>query len=246
VKDATWLVWDGEDMDRKGLDLGKARSLQILAEAATLDLTIKDGGSAVLRVTNKTGHKLPSGYEEGRRMWVNVVFLDAAGKVLGELGEYGEKDDVVFGELVRVPTLLDGEKTRVYEILFGISEGQAKKYGVAPGKSFHSVLNDTVLKDNRIPPEGFTNAAFEEHLAGPVGASYADGQHWDDFGFELPAGCRKVVVRLMYESMSWDYLKFLTEENKTDDWGKALYEAWGKTGRGAPTVMATIEKEVAF
>jgi hypothetical protein len=48
----------------------------------------------------------------------------------------------------------------------------------------------------------------------------------------------------MYESMSWEYLKFLADENKTDDWGRRLYDAWTKTGRCEPTVMATIERSL--
>jgi hypothetical protein len=50
----------------------------------------------------------------------------------------------------------------------------------------------------------------------------------------------------MYQSVSWEYLKFLAEENKTDEWGKRIYEIWSKTGRCEPTVMATIEKDVEF
>ncbi|MFC1794885.1 hypothetical protein ACFL3Q_15020 [Planctomycetota bacterium] len=244
IQDAAWLIWDGKDMDRKSLDLGKQRATELLQEAATLDVSFSKPGQVTLRITNKTGHKLPSGYEEGRRMWVNAVFLDSSGKVLKEIGKYAEKDDVVFGESVKAPTLIDPEQTRVYEILFAISETQAKKYNVKPGKSFHSVLNDTILKDNRIPPEGFNNAAFREHLSQPIGATYADGQYWDEFELEMPKNCRKVVVKLMYESISWEYLKFLAEENKTDDWGKRIYDAWTKTGKCAPTVMAKIEKTV--
>jgi len=48
----------------------------------------------------------------------------------------------------------------------------------------------------------------------------------------------------MYESVSWEYPKFLAEENKTDDWGKRLYDAWTKTDKCEPTVMAKIEKAV--
>jgi hypothetical protein len=246
VQDATWLVWNGQDMDRKALDLSKKRAEQLLQEAVSLDLTFKKSGSSVLRITNKTGHKFPSGYEEGRRAWINVVFLDASGKVLKEIGKYGEKDDIIFNESIKAPTLLDPDKTRVYEILFAISDKQAKKYNRQPGKSFNSVLNDTVIKDNRIPPEGFMNAAFQEHLSQPVGTTYKDGQYWDDFEFDLPGGCKKVVVNLMYQSVSWEYLKFLGEENKTDDWGKRLYNAWTKTGRCEPTVIKKIEKEVDF
>ena len=244
IQDAVWLAWEGKDLDRKALDLSKQRSHNLLKEAASLDLTFKKSLSASLRITNKTGHKLPSGYEEGRRMWVNAVFLDASGRVLKEIGKYGEKDDVIFGESIKAPTLLNPEETRIYEILFAISQEQAKKHAARPGKSFHSVLNDTIIKDNRIPPEGFTNAAFEEHLSKPVGVVYKDGQHWDDFELDLPGGCSKVIVRLMYQSVSWEYLKFLAEENRTDEWGKKIYDIWTKTGKCEPTVMATIEEEV--
>jgi hypothetical protein len=177
-------------------------------------------------------------------MWINAVFLDSSGKALKEIGIYGDKEDTVLGEAVKARTLLDPDQTRVYEILFGISEAQAKKYGKSPGKSFHSVLNDYVIKDNRIPPEGFNNVRFAEHFSQPVGVTYADGQHWDEVELELPKGCKKVVVKLMYESMSWEYLKFLVDENKTDDWGRRLYDAWTKTGKCEPTSMAMAEIDV--
>ncbi len=48
----------------------------------------------------------------------------------------------------------------------------------------------------------------------------------------------------MYQSVSWEYIKFLAEENKTDDWGKRLYEAWNQTGKCPPTTVAQIEKIV--
>ena len=106
------------------------------------------------------------------------------------------------------------------------------------------IKNDTIIKDNRIPPEGFNNAAFKEHLSQPIGATYADGQYWDEFVLELPKGSKKIVARLMYESTSWEYLKFLAEENKTDDWGKRIYDAWTKTDKCQPIVIAEIEKVV--
>jgi len=125
-----------------------------------------------------------------------------------------------------------------------ILQSAAGKYGVKPGKSFHSVLNNTILKDNRIPPEDFSNTAFREHLSQLVGTTYVDGQYWDEIKLELPKGCEKVAVRLMYESVSWEYLKFLVEENKTDDWGRRLYDAWTKTGKCQPTVLAKVKKAV--
>jgi hypothetical protein len=106
------------------------------------------------------------------------------------------------------------------------------------------VLNDYIAKDNRIPPRGFKNSTFKEHLSEPVGAEYADGQYWDDVPLEPPAGCKRIVVNLMFQPVSWEYIKFLAEENKTDDWGKRLYEAWNKTGQCAPTVIAELEQKM--
>ena len=87
----------------------------------------------------------------------------------------------------------------------------------------------------------FINKAFAEHLSAPVGVEYADGQYWDDITVSLPKDCKKIVASLLYQSVSWDYIKFLAEENTTDDWGKRLHDAWTKTGRCAPEVIAGAE-----
>jgi hypothetical protein len=198
-----------------------------------------------LTITNLTGHKLPTGYPEGRRMWVNIRFLDKDAKVLGELGRYGEMEDTLSGRKVTMPTLIGADDTRVYECLPGISPAQAEKFKKPAGKSFHFVLNDITVKDNRIPPRGFKRSAFAEHLCAPVGADYADGQFWDELQFLLPAGTDRVEVRLMYQSMSWEYLKFLVEENRTDSWGNDLYQTWEKTGKCPPEEIASVSKRVA-
>jgi hypothetical protein len=238
AQDLTWLMWDGQGMDQEAMNAGKKRVLELLKTTVSLKLTSPEPGKAMLRITNLSGHKLPSGYPEGRRMWINVTFLDSLGTLIKEIGQYGPKKDTLLDEEMTAPTLLDPNQTRVYECLPAISEAQAEKYGKKPGKSLHFVLNDIIAKDNRIPPKGFKNSTFKEHLSQPVGAAYADGQYWDDVPLEVPEGCEKIVVKLMYQSASWEYIKFLTEENKTDDWGKRLYEAWKQTGQCAPVAIA--------
>ena len=250
VGGSTWVqlavndLWGPEDLDPKALEYGRKKARAFLKTAAKLALSFPAKGKAVLRVTNLTGHKLPTGYPEGRRMWVNVKFLDKDGKTIGEIGKSGLIDDTVNGQAVEAPTLVDPDKTRVYECLPGISDEQAKKHNKKPGKSFHFVLNDYITFDNRIPPKGFTNEKFKERNCEPVGVKYADGQYWDDFAFDLPAGCAKVSARLLYQSMSWEYLKFLAEENKTDFSGKKLMAAWARTGMCPPETIAEVDAEV--
>ena len=244
AQDVTLLLSNNKDIDKNAIDLGKKRANEKLKQAAELSIKSVESGKAILRITNQTGHKLPTGYPEGRRMWVNVKFLNSEGKIIKEIGKYGAKEDTFLGKTVTVPTLLDPEQTRVYECLPAISEAQAKKYNVKPGKSLHFVLNDIIARDSRIPPKGFKNDSFKEHLSAPVDAVYADGQYWDDVALEVPDSCKKIVVNLLYQSVSWEYLKFLGEENKTDNSGRNLLEAWTKTNRCAPISIATLEKSL--
>jgi hypothetical protein len=44
--------------------------------------------TATVRITNESGHKLPTGYAEGRRMWLTVRGFDAAGSQVYISGEY--------------------------------------------------------------------------------------------------------------------------------------------------------------
>jgi hypothetical protein len=229
-------------VNKKALQLGKERTKALLKTAAELRATPSAGNKLQVRVTNLTGHKLPSGYPEGRRMWLNVQFLNTRGSVIAEAGKYANQADTLQGRKVSVPTLIDPEGTTVYEVIPGISPAMAQKYKVKPGPSFHFVLNDVITKDNRIPPKGFNNEAFKARLCEPVGAHYADGQFWHETQFTVPPGAKRVRIRLMYQSMSWEYLKFLVEENRTDDWGQKLYKTWTKTGKCQPSVMAEIEQ----
>jgi hypothetical protein len=125
-----------------------------------------------------------------------------------------------------------------------MTEAQARKYGKQPGKSFYFALNDVILKDNRIPPRGFKNSTFKAHLSQPVDAEYQDGQYWDEKQFRLPPGCTKVRAQLMMQSVSWEYIKFLAEDNTTNDWGKRLYEIWTQTGQCPPVAVASVETPV--
>lgn len=85
-----------------GLAAGKARALENLQRAAAIEVT----GDEV-RVVNLTGHKLPTGYPEGRRMWLNVRWYDDQGALLREDGEYGSLQVQIGGQAATVETLLD-------------------------------------------------------------------------------------------------------------------------------------------
>jgi len=208
---------------------GMLRVHQML-QAASDTLLEQQGNRLRVRIVNYSGHKLPTGYPEGRRMWINVAFVDAQDEVIREFGAY----DAALAEL-------DEASTKVYEAKLGVDATIAAATGVPEGESFHFALNNVWLKDNRIPPMGFGNAAFESVRAAPVNYAYADGQYWDDTEFLIPPGAVQAQVTVYYQSTSRAYAEFLRDENATDDTGQVLHDQWVLTGQSAPAVMDEIE-----
>jgi hypothetical protein len=226
IGDLLPAMFPGE-VDVAQLQAAKARAVSMLQLAATLEL-IPDGYGVDVKVTNETAHKLPSGYPEGRRIWLNVRAKDAGGNQVFESGAYDPATGV----------LTHDAQAKIYEIHLGMSPALAAAVGMPAGPGFHFVLNDTVYHDNRIPPRGFTNAGFAAVQSPPVGHAYEDGQYWDVTSYALPATADSVVVRLYYQTLSKEYVEFLRDANHTNGSGQALYDAWAANGRSAPILMA--------
>jgi hypothetical protein len=198
-----------------------------------------DTVTASVRVTNLTGHKLPTGYPEGRRMWVNLVGRNANGDTIFQSGAY----NFLTADLTLDP------QVKVYEIKPGLTPARAGQLGLLAGPSFHFILNDTIYFDNRIPPVGFNNTAFASHNAQPVAYSYPNGQFWDNTTYRLPSAVTNVTATLYYQTASKEYITFLRDENvgNVEDWkhwGDSLYSAWSRRGKSRPVSMATITVQV--
>jgi len=220
------------EVDVARLQAGKARATAMLQKAASLALVAGQDGphpTVTVTVTNETAHKLPSGYPEGRRAWLNVKGYDAGNALVYESGAYDPATGV----------LSHDEDAKIYEIKLGVSERLSPIVGLPAGPGFHFVLNDSVYSDNRIPPRGFTNAIFTSIQSPPVAYAYPDGQYWDETTYAMPTEVRFVEVTLYYQTTSKEYIEFLRDENTTNTAGLDLYNAWVAQGRGAPVAMAT-------
>jgi hypothetical protein len=238
VPDILPLFYPGE-VDPTALQDGKQRAIAMLQLAASLEASLFSAGGPpelAVTVTNETGHKLPSGYPEGRRIWINVKGYDASDALVYESGAY----DFPTGQLTQ------DEDVVIYEVKPGISHRLAGALGVEAGPSFHFALGDTIWKDNRIPPRGFDNAAFTAAQCAPVGHAYADGQHHDLALYSLPPNAVRAEVTLYYQSISKEYVEFLRDANETNELGQQLHDAWVAQGRAAPVVMATATAELSL
>jgi hypothetical protein len=255
---------------------GKDRAIQQLNLAASLSVS-----SNMIKVTNLTGHKLISGYPEGRRMWLNIKWYDAGGVLIREDGKY----DVVAsvnGTPVKSIVNLNDPNTKIYEAHYGMTQEWANQLlglgyaasmplsfdrvtgavnytlgqlaAQAPGtyhETFHFVLNNTVAKDNRIPPYGMTYEEARKRNALPVPADQygnpaANGtyDYWDNVALNSPAGAAYATINLMYQPTSWEYIQFLyLANNKSNAFlaaeGDNLLAAWLNTGMAEPMVMAS-------
>ncbi len=219
----------GSEVDVAALQAGIASSTDNLRKAATVSASFA-GGDLTVRVTNETGHKLPTGYPEGRRMWLHVRALDAKRAVVFESGRY------VFG----TAEIVDDPHLHVWEAEQGMSADVAAAVGLPAGRSFHLSLNNLRLKDNRIPPRGFTNAAFADVDAEPVGATFADGQYWDDVVYPVGATAASAEITLYYQTASKEYVEFLRDANTTNAAGNILYTLWDEHNESVPVAMSQL------
>lgn len=198
-----------------------ARAQEMLSERSVrIDPSAElanSGGSLVLRVklTNLSGHKLPTGYGEGRRIWLSVEVRDAKGEVLWQDGLW----DPDTGDLAA------GPQTRIFEIKQGIwdaATGQCRVRDAKGREAFHFVLNNCVAKDNRIPPAGFMGVSNPELR--PVGHEYPETRpgsgravNYDLVEYAVPLASEvlhplHVTVRLHYQTASKAYIEFLREQ----------------------------------
>jgi hypothetical protein len=228
---STWLAGlmstvAPNSVDETAIQAGIERARYMLQNAAELKYVIIDGQLKVT-VTNNTGHKLPTGYPEGRRIWINVKFYDGNDALISESGAYDPNSGV----------LSHDAEVKIYEVKPGLDAITAPLVGEPNGPSFHFVLNNKVYKDNRIPPRGFTNANYESFGDSPVGYTYADGQYWDDTYYDIPLGATSATVTLNYQSTSKEFIEFLRDKNTTDSAGQDMYNLWADNDKCPPEPM---------
>ena len=221
--------------------------------------------NASVRITNLTGHKLPAGYGEGRRMWINVVARDANNAVVFESGAYNTATAV----------LSEDPQLKVYEALqgvwqrFGNMGSCVTKENVTNRKLFNLALNNCIAKDNRIPPLGFRGANNVEIT--PVAYTYPETSpgsgklvNFDTTVYAIPISAAavrpiRVEATLKFQVMSKDYAEFLRDEALTSNFpsenqmcnrsftvgpanqsrGAFMYDVWTNNNRSAPVTMVS-------
>ncbi len=213
----------GPDAER--IAAAAEENLRDAAELEAMELKVNANGPYLtVRVTNLTGHKLPTGYAEGRRMFLGHEVEWADGSPGFKTGVPNPSNqDFVAGQ----------DPLKTYEIFLAAEPGE---------HSFHFVTVDKLIKDNRIPPLGFRPLPD----TAPVGADYAENPdgtlvNWDETDFPLGQNdCWPAIVttRLWFQGTSGEYFRFLRDTAPI--FGPELGEAWEAVGGGMPSLMNEI------
>ena len=198
---------------------GENRAKQELQMAATIKNVNYNPstGSLSFRIQNNTGHKLISGFPEGRRMFVNIKAYSGA-SLIYEVNPYDYSTGTLKGLPYSDSPPLSANESYRDELVYELHPMSSL---TGETETFHFVLATGRYKDNRIPPKGFDISQAGERLCEPVwhgeidtdyfsSAEYAGG--YDDINISIPAGADNVVVTLYYQGTSREYIEFLRNE----------------------------------
>ncbi|WP_218944291.1 hypothetical protein [Marinicella rhabdoformis] len=245
------------------LDLSSSYALEMLqTQSAAMEIgaysTVGNTMAVDVKVINLTGHKLPTGYPEGRRMWLHVIAKDGDKNVLFESGAYD----------LNTAILTEDSQIKIYESQQGIWNEQTNQCEIKDddnNKLFHFALNNCILKDNRIPPLGFRGGTDIELM--PRAANYPINPqtgimaNYDTtrYTFDVENASLPIsfTATLKYQTASKEYIEFLDKEavdnnfqseNLTCDrsWtvgpadqsrGAFMKTLWENNGKSAPVDM---------
>lgn len=164
-----------------------------------------------VRVVNKAGHKLPTGYP-ARRVWLHVTVRDGQGKTIFESGALkrdgsisGNDNDEDAGKFEpHHGHISDAGQVQIYESIMGDSKGRVTT-GLVYGNHY--------LKDNRLLPRGFDKNGADPQIA-VVGAArqdpgFAGGEDLVSYDVAAASGPYSVMAELLYESIGYRWAENL-------------------------------------
>ncbi len=214
-----------------------------LLQNSTLELQVRETARTAdtlyleLSLLNLAGHKFPSGYPS-RRFFVELIASDAQGNVLFHSGAMDENFQLIEEDWPFEPhydLITSEEQVQIYELVMGDVNYE-----------FTTVLEraNYPLKDNRLPPQGFTSTHFTYDTVQVVGQALADpnfnkeneqeGSGKDLLHFHIPLngfqGIINLVARVHYQTVPEKWLEEMFSHSSAEiDLFKTFYQAADKT-----------------
>jgi hypothetical protein len=140
---------------------------QTLSVDLSVDSVTYDTGFFTVRLTNHAGHKFPSGYPS-RRAVLQFVVIGSSNDTLFKSGFFNSNYEVTNIDPVFEPhydVISNQTQSQIYEMIMGDVNGN---------KTTVLERADTILKDNRLPPEGFLSTSNVYDTVGIIGNAFTD------------------------------------------------------------------------
>ena len=222
-----------ENLQLKSLGLNM---LEIKRTPDTLSIDIE--------LMNLAGHKLPSAYPS-RRVFIELFAINNFGDTIFHSGKFDSNSDIIEEDEIFEPhynNINSPEQVQIYEMVMGDVNGD-----------YTTVLERSAmhLKDNRIPPVGFTTSHFNYDTIKIVGNALTDvdfnktdgneGSGKDLIHFNIPLnndiGDINISAKVYYQTVTNRWLEDMFSYSSDDiDSFKAMYDAADKS----PVLMGSI------
>jgi len=140
---------------------------QTMSVDLSVDSVTSDTGFFTVKLSNHAGHKFPSGYPS-RRAVLRFVVVGSSNDTLFKSGLFDSNYEVINIDPVFEPhynVISSPLQAQVYEMVMGDVNGN---------KTTVLERGDTLLKDNRIPPDGFTTSSSVYDTVGIIGNAFDD------------------------------------------------------------------------
>jgi len=192
---------------------------QLRNETAQIDISPEGGDADTLnlsiKVTNHTGHKLPTGYPS-RRVWVHLMVQDINGEVIFESGGWNDDGSIIDNDNDADPLAYEPhyemittpDQVQIYEAVFANTDGQV---------TTTLLRGSEYLKDNRLLPAGFDKSTAEEEIAvkGIAGGDNNFTSGVDELQFQIPingaTGPFSVTAQLVYQSIGYRWAQKMAD-----------------------------------
>ncbi|MCB2203225.1 hypothetical protein KQI65_00640 [bacterium] len=179
--------------------------------------------SVDVQVENLAGHKVPSGFPS-RRAWLHVVVRDAQQRTVFESGAWDADGRITgvdeAGFEAHHDVISDAGDVQIWEAVLGNTDGEV---------TARLLRASQYLKDNRLPPAGFTNEGMLDPDFGAVGVPLSDASFNDFDGsgnsggdalrYALSVGDGgpfTVDVEMCYQSVKPLFIDNLTRQNTAE------------------------------
>jgi hypothetical protein len=199
--------------------------------------------SVTLSVSDRAGHKFPTGFPS-RRAWIQFTVTDSNGKVVFESGTLNadgsikgnDGDNSTKNYEPHYDVITSADQVQIYESIMSDSDGNVT-YNLLRGASY--------LKDNRLLPTGFdkTTASADTGVYGDAltDANFTGGSDQVTYKISLKgSGPYTVTAQLLYQTVSYQFSKAFIGNDSLVQTFLSYYQSADKT----PELISSISKSI--